>query len=71
MRIGLSTTFSKMDEKDLSSWDEAIREAKKRIIEMKQSLRIFEEMRDNGMRFPSKKSRRSKKTQEQSKSNET
>ena len=51
----MSTHLSNQRDKSLSGWNEAICEAKQRISELKQSIRVFEELRDGGMKFPQPK----------------
>jgi hypothetical protein len=48
----MSTTLSKNPDKSLSGWNEAIAEAKEKIKELKNSIRTFESLRDEGMKFP-------------------
>lgn len=38
-----------------SRWNEAIVEAKAKIVQIKQSVKLFESMRDSGMDFPEPK----------------
>ena len=52
----LSTNLSKPSDKNLSKWDEAISEAKRRISELKSSIRAFEHFKSSGVPFPSEKS---------------
>ena len=54
----LSTNLSNIGDKSLSDWNEAIAEAKARIKELKDSIKTFESLRDEGMRFPAKPVRR-------------
>ena len=54
----MSTNLSKSDNKSLSEWDEAITEAKQKIKELKKSIKTFESLRDDGMKFPGKPLRR-------------
>jgi hypothetical protein len=49
----LSTTLCKSGDKSLSKWDEAIAEAKRRISELKRSIRAFEHFKVSGTPFPS------------------
>ena len=48
----LSTKLSKLDDKSLSKWEDAISEAKEQIKTLKRSIRTFEELRDSGMPWP-------------------
>jgi len=48
----LSTKLSKMTDKSLSKWEEAIADAQQRIKEFKRSIKTFESLRDQGMAFP-------------------
>ncbi len=48
----MSTTLSNRTDKSLSKWDEAISEAKTRILGLKRSIRTLEDLRDSGMPFP-------------------
>jgi hypothetical protein len=52
MHKGLSRKLSKAADKNLSKWDEAISEAKRKIKTLRQSIRTFETLRDNGVQFP-------------------
>jgi hypothetical protein len=51
----VSSNLSKIGDKVLSRWDEAISEAKERIAELKRSIKTFESLRDGGMQFPEPK----------------
>ncbi|HJQ30926.1 MAG TPA: hypothetical protein VJ866_02030 [Pyrinomonadaceae bacterium] len=48
----LSTSLCKSEEKSLSKWDEAINEAKRRISELKRSIKAFEQFKASGVPFP-------------------
>jgi len=48
----MSTKLSKIGDKSLSKWDEAIADAQQRIKEFKRSIKTFESLRDQGMPFP-------------------
>lgn len=48
----LSTSLCKSNDKSLSKWDEAIAEAKRRISELKRSIRAFEHFKVSGTPFP-------------------
>ena len=48
----VSNVLSKKQHKNLSKWNEAITEAKKRVAALKRSIRYFEDMRDRGAVFP-------------------
>jgi hypothetical protein len=61
MHKSLSRVLSKKDAENLSSWEEAIAEAKRHIAECKKSLKTLEALRDSGMAFPKPKKRRSRK----------
>lgn len=56
-----STTLCESGNKFLSNWDGAIKRAKRQVAEMKRSIRVFEEMRDRGMRFPAAERERRRK----------
>jgi hypothetical protein len=64
MHKSVSRNLSKIGDKSLSRWDEAITEAKQRIAELKRSIKTFESLRDSGMQFPEPKKRRSRKQSE-------
>lgn len=55
LRKTLSTELSTEEDNLLSNWDEAIERAKKRIQEIKRSVRTFESLRDQGVKFPAEK----------------
>lgn len=57
-----STTLSKVKHKSLGGWESAIREARFRIKELKQSIRGLEELRDSGMEFPEPKPKKRRRT---------
>jgi len=54
----MSTTLCEDGDKSLSTWNDVILAAKKQIMEMKSSLRTFQELRDSGMVFPKPKAKR-------------
>jgi hypothetical protein len=51
----VSRDLSKNHDKNLSKWNEAILEAKRKIAALRRSIRFFEEMRDKGKEFPEPK----------------
>jgi len=55
-----STDLCTSGDKSLSNWDEAIGRAKKRMAEIRRSIRGMEELRDQGMSFPSLKERKAR-----------
>jgi len=60
----MSTNLSKNVDNNLSGWNEAIAEAKEKIRELKNSIRTFESLRDQGMKFPKPKRKRAKQKDE-------
>jgi hypothetical protein len=56
-----STTLSTRRDKSLSGWERAIFEAKTRITELRQSIRTFQSLRDEGMEFPEPEAKPSRK----------
>lgn len=55
MHKAVSSDLSKTSNNNLSKWDEAIVEAKRRIAALKKSIRSFEHFRDSGVVFPEPK----------------
>lgn len=62
----VSTNLCKIEHNNLSKWNEAIAEAKRRIADLKKSIRSFEHFRDSGVEFPEPKRPRRKKQSEAS-----